>query len=288
VDALERRFTPWLDAVVELVRRPGGEFPHGPLMCLLGATFEGAVGWNCVGPGGQFGVAFHGAAPDWPPPELMADFMRHVHEHPLLRWQLFTGAASAMTIGRVPDEMLSSRSREVVQDFLEPYGYEQQLSLTCTARPDRVRAFVMARTGDDFPDEDLALALRVQPLLALLARQTDVLARGTCHASDCADLTGRELATLQLLDEGLTAAAIGRRLGISPRTVHKHLENVYRKLGVRDRLMASRIAHEAGLLDPVSAPGGREAPPQATGGFPPRRAPDPAEAGPDPASQRTG
>ena len=48
MDALERRLTPWLDAVCELVRRPGGEFPHHLLMCLLSQTFEGAVGWNSV------------------------------------------------------------------------------------------------------------------------------------------------------------------------------------------------------------------------------------------------
>ena len=288
MDALERRFTPWLDAVSEVVRRPCNEFPHGLLLCLLGQTFDQPVGWNSVGPDGQFDVAFHGVAPDWPPADLMADFVDHVHEHPLMRWQLVTGDLSAMTIGRVPDEMVTRRGREVVHDFLEPYGYEEQLSITCTARHDRVRAFVVGRTGDDFPDEDLSLARRLQPLLALVARQTDVLAQGSCHASDCADLTGRELATLQLLDEGLTAAAIGHRLGISPRTVHKHLENVYRKLGVRDRLLASRAAHEAGLLDPVSGPADGAAAPPAAPGHPHRRAPGPTAPGPGPAARRRG
>ena len=41
-----------------------------------------------------------------------------------------------------------------------------------------------------------------------------------------ARLTGRELTGLSLLADGLTAVAIGRRLVISPRTVHKHLEHV--------------------------------------------------------------
>ena len=285
MDALERRFTPWLDAVSELVRRPCSEFPHGPLLCLLGQTFDQPVGWNSVGPDGQFAVAFHGAAPDWPPAELLADFTGHVREHPLMQWHLVTGDPSAMTIGRVPDQMVTRRGREVVHDFLKPYGYEEQLSLTCSAQPDRVRAFVLGRTGGDFPDEDLSLARRLQPLLALVARQTDVLARGSCHPSDCAGLTGRELATLQLLDEGLTAAAIGHRLGISPRTVHKHLENVYRKLGVRDRLLASRAAHEAGLL---SGPADGEAAPPAAPGHPHRRGPGPTAPGPGPEPHPTG
>ncbi len=45
-------------------------------------------------------------------------------------------------------------------------------------------------------------------------------------------LTPRELAVLALLAEGLTAASIGRRLMITERTVHKHLQHSYTKLGV--------------------------------------------------------
>jgi predicted acyl esterase len=41
---------------------------------------------------------------------------------------------------------------------------------------------------------------------------------------------------------------IALRLQISPRTVHKHLENLYTKLGVRDRLQAVIVAQRNGLL----------------------------------------
>ena len=137
MDALERRFIPWLDAVSELVRRPCNEFPHSLLLCLLGQTFDQPVGWNSVGRDGQFAVEFHGAAPDWPPADLMTDFTGHVRAHPLMQWHRATGDPAAMTIGRVPDEMVTRRGREVVHDFLEPYGYEEQLSLTCSAQPGR-------------------------------------------------------------------------------------------------------------------------------------------------------
>ena len=43
---------------------------------------------------------------------------------------------------------------------------------------------------------------------------------------------------LSLVAAGLTDAAIGRRLGCSPRTVDKHLEHVYRRLGVSCRTAA--------------------------------------------------
>jgi DNA-binding NarL/FixJ family response regulator len=108
--------------------------------------------------------------------------------------------------------------------------------------------FVLARAGRDFSDADMDLARRVQPLIWLVDRQTAVLGAMTSRVGS--DLTGRELAVLGLLSEGLTATAIGRRLGCSPRTVHKHLENLYRKLEVGDRLMAVSVGCELGLLTP--------------------------------------
>ena len=62
------------------------------------------------------------------------------------------------------------------------------------------------------------------------------------------ELTSRELAVLHLLVEGCTALAMAHRLGISVRTVQKHLEHVYRKLGVGDRLGAVLTAQRVGLL----------------------------------------
>ena len=64
-------------------------------------------------------------------------------------------------------------------------------------------------------------------------------------------LTDRELAVLHLLVEGCTAVAMAHRLGISVRTVQKHLEHVYRKLGVCDRLRAVLAAQRSGLLRDV-------------------------------------
>ena len=61
-------------------------------------------------------------------------------------------------------------------------------------------------------------------------------------------LTPRELAVLELLASGLTAAAIGHRLGIAERTVQTHLQHRYAKLGVSDRLDAVLRARRIGLL----------------------------------------
>jgi DNA-binding NarL/FixJ family response regulator len=59
---------------------------------------------------------------------------------------------------------------------------------------------------------------------------------------------------LHLVAAGLTDAAIGHRLGCSPRTVDKHLEHIYRRLGVSCRTAATAAACTA-LMDTASAAG---------------------------------
>ncbi|NGO48994.1 helix-turn-helix transcriptional regulator [Streptomyces sp. YC419] len=51
-----------------------------------------------------------------------------------------------------------------------------------------------------------------------------------------------------MLSEGLLAQSIASRLSVSPRTVHKHLGSLYRKLNAHDRLVAVNRAQAIGLL----------------------------------------
>lgn len=59
-------------------------------------------------------------------------------------------------------------------------------------------------------------------------------------------LTEREVEVLQWVSCGKTNRDIGDILGLSPRTVNKHLEHVYVKLGVETRTAAAAIAMAAG------------------------------------------
>lgn len=61
-------------------------------------------------------------------------------------------------------------------------------------------------------------------------------------------LTRREQRVLELLAQSLTADAMAHRLDCSKRTVHKHLQNIYRKLGTADRLQTVLTAQELGLV----------------------------------------
>jgi DNA-binding NarL/FixJ family response regulator len=55
-------------------------------------------------------------------------------------------------------------------------------------------------------------------------------------------LTPRELEILQLLAEGHSNAQLARMLWVTEQTVKFHLSNIYRKLGVANRVEAARVA----------------------------------------------
>jgi DNA-binding CsgD family transcriptional regulator len=61
-------------------------------------------------------------------------------------------------------------------------------------------------------------------------------------------LTPREVQVVRLLADGLMATSIAARIGVSPRTVHKHLQSLYAKLDTHDRLLAVNRARSLGLM----------------------------------------
>ncbi len=58
------------------------------------------------------------------------------------------------------------------------------------------------------------------------------------HESD--QLTPRELEILALLAAGNTTPDIARQLGVTPGTIKTHLTSVYRKIGAKNRIQATR------------------------------------------------
>lgn len=62
-------------------------------------------------------------------------------------------------------------------------------------------------------------------------------------------LSPRQLECLAWAEKGKSARDTGQILGISQRTVEKHLEQAYEALGVRTRIQAVVRARQLGLLD---------------------------------------
>lgn len=63
------------------------------------------------------------------------------------------------------------------------------------------------------------------------------------------DLTDREREVLTLVAEGLLNREIGEALGISPKTVARHRENIMKKLGLHSRTELVKYAIKTGLID---------------------------------------
>ena len=237
---VERRVAAWVDLTGDLILQTRIAFPHQLLSARLHETFGCQVSWNWMDPGRSMGFLLHVPIPDWPSPELRRDLVAAAAQHPVLQWYGVAGDMAAMSIGRVPRALVTDQGRAYVRDHLVPIGMHQQMSVPYRLGSQHYRTFILARGGTDFSEEDLHVARQLQPLLRLLDRQCAVLGQGRAASGPDAGLTGRELAVLRLLADGLTAYSIGRRLGVSPRTVHRHLQGVYRKLGVSDRGPCSR------------------------------------------------
>jgi two-component system response regulator NreC len=80
----------------------------------------------------------------------------------------------------------------------------------------------------------------------------DFLDRGGSHVfkAEISNLTEREQEVLTLIAEGLTNKQIGEKLGISPKTVARHRDNITQKLNLSSRAELTRYAIQKGLINP--------------------------------------
>jgi DNA-binding NarL/FixJ family response regulator len=118
---------------------------------------------------------------------------------------------------------------------------EHQIALSLPGPDEQVIGVALSRADRDFSGRDRAL-LRVlrAPLIAALVRARGRQQAGQALAAAATPprLTDRETTILQLVAAGRTNSAIAHQLQLSPRTVAKHLEHAYRKLGVSSRAAA--------------------------------------------------
>ncbi|MET0543344.1 MAG: response regulator transcription factor [Variovorax sp.] len=99
---------------------------------------------------------------------------------------------------------------------------------------------VTTGAGTQLSVRNLGVATLGETML-LLRLQRDEGAPSSSRLADAA-LTPRETEVLSWLAKGKTNRDIGEILGTSPRTVNKHLEHIFEKLGVETRAAAAALA----------------------------------------------
>lgn len=181
--------------------------------------------------------------------EEVACFDRHFFEHPLVRFHGLKG-------GRFTHRMSDAVSRADFQhsalyaDYYQRIGLEHAIAVPLHLDANTLVSIVLNRSKLDFSERDRERLELLRPHLAFLyghACRTKAHAAVGASAQPQAPplpdpapsgLTLRERDVLQWLACGKTDADIAALLSISPRTVHKHLEHIYVKLGVETRTAA--------------------------------------------------
>lgn len=201
--------------------------------------------------------AFRGEAQGWAPRALGQGVnevvQRRVRQHHPLVSYLASREHRPVIVRELTD---SWRDSAWYSEARRDFGTTQQLGIPLPGADGPQGGLVLGRAGD-FSDHDLAFAARIQPLLTAADRHIRELRRLREAAPLTVpgrpfpprhDLTPRELTVLGLLAEGLTADGIARRLAISPHTVNRHLEKVYRKLGTNNRVSTVMTAKREGIV----------------------------------------
>lgn len=198
-------------------------------------------------------------APQWVGGTPLSDLVhrRMRQKHPLFVYAS-QGEKKPVTVEDVID-LRTWRRSDPFQEAYEIYGTTRQMTIPLFTSPETIRGFILGRAGKNFDQKELEFAQQIQRLLVGVDRHLLHLRRLQSSRTDCGakslhgraeefGITLRELSILNLLAEGQTAAGIARRLAISPHTVNRHLEKIYRKLDTNDRLTTVLVAQQLGLV----------------------------------------
>lgn len=233
----------WIDAAAEILEAPTATTGRARLAAAITDHLGAVQAVRMTVPThGEVVWGFFGSVPC--PPAAVLPSADDIRTHPLHRFHAETGHHGPMLMA---DALHTGRSlRRKAQEIIERLHLTtHQVSMPLEPVDARYHGWTIV---SDTPMSRAAVESlgALQSLIRGLERHLELL--GDPDGNPTVNLTSRERVVLAMLARGSTARGIAAKLLISPRTVHKHQENLYRKLGAVDRLSAVLRAQECGLL----------------------------------------
>jgi DNA-binding CsgD family transcriptional regulator len=240
-----------LELVAKALRCASPDFPDAAVTGLLRDLFHAEFA--------SAGIAdIHGTASrtwaDSPRriPVNPGDFHKHAISHLMTQAYRRTGELTPLRLSDVP------RTPAISPEYGDS-SMAHLLTIPLAVTSQHICAITLLRSRADFTSRDLQLACQLQPVLGGIYVLRDRLTPDRpdlCATGTGIPITLRELAVLDLMADGLITAAIARRLGISPHTVSRHIESIYRKFGTHDRTSAVLRGQALGYLRRKAEPAG--------------------------------
>ena len=219
-----------------------GELRTAMLDALLEAVPADWISLNDFGP--DPADAWFASKPPLPEP-MLGLFAELSHENPLVDFWLQTrdGRAYRFTDVADPHEL---EGRRLFREFYAPLGIRHQIAFTLPSPRDRVLAIALSRRNRNFSDEERDFLNEARPFLIQAYRNAVAYSLAASNGASqefpgAERLTNREREVIRLIGMGRSASVIAEQLALSPRTVQKHLEHAYRKLGVKNRSEAAAL-----------------------------------------------
>jgi DNA-binding CsgD family transcriptional regulator len=183
------------------------------------------------------------------PAELHQAFARYAFQNPLVEYYLRTRDGRATRFS----DLITRRELhrlDLYREVYKPLGVEYQIAFNLTSTSERILGVALSRGKRDFTSGERGLLNLARPYLiqayrnALSHTQLKPEAGRQILTTDLLPLglTKRQAETLRLIAMGHSDSDAAAALGIEVNTVHKHLQNSYRALGVQSRSRAAQAA----------------------------------------------
>jgi DNA-binding NarL/FixJ family response regulator len=187
----------------------------------------------------------------------VADWER-IRLHPYLTERILTRCASLAPVGRVAAAHHERLDGTGYHRGVKAHDLDAAMRLLAAAdvvaamgeaRPHRP-ALPVSQIAREVEQEVRLGRLDASATRAVLSAVGHTRPAGSPRAVGPHGLTEREIEVLRLIARGSTNREVAATLHVSVKTIGRHVENVYAKIGVSTRAAAALVAMEHRLLDP--------------------------------------